>query len=360
MKWNGQWKPVVAMVAVNFALAMVNVLLKKILNEGRTNHLVIVTYRQSVSTIFLTPIAYFWDRYQLLIVHSPFLEIAFYARATLTQYLFLLGLQYTSATFSSAFINLVPASTFIIALPFGLEKVNVKSKGGRTKVLGTMVCIGGAMLLTLYKGIPLTNPSHSQAGIHKTNADMVPLAKKTENWATGSIVLTAGSLTWSSWFLIQARIGKRYPCQYSSTTIMSFFSAIQSALLSLIIERDFSKWALKGKLEISSIIYAGMVGSGLCYVGMSWCIKQRGPVFTSAFSPLIQIFVATFDFFIQHEQIHLGSVLGSILLIAGLYILLWGKSKEAEDCVTKQTLVDDENEDCIPVSDPVTNNSRCS
>lgn len=61
----GEWKPVVAMVVVNFALAIVNLLLKKVLNEG-TNQLIIVTYRQSISAIFLGPIAYFWNRYSFL------------------------------------------------------------------------------------------------------------------------------------------------------------------------------------------------------------------------------------------------------------------------------------------------------
>ena len=50
----------------------------------------------------------------------------------------------------------------------------------------------------------------------------------------------------------------------------------------------------------------GMVASGLCYVLMSWCVKQRGPVFTAAFTPFVQIFVAMFDFSVLHEQIHLG------------------------------------------------------
>lgn len=50
----------------------------------------------------------------------------------------------------------------------------------------------------------------------------------------------------------------------------------------------------------------GVVGSGLCYVGMAWCVEQRGPVFTSAFTPLIQIFVAIVGFFILHERIYPG------------------------------------------------------
>ncbi|CAK9167049.1 unnamed protein product [Ilex paraguariensis] len=90
----------------------------------------------------------------------------------------------------------------------------------------------------------------------------------------------------------------------------------------------------------------GTVGSGLCYVVMSSCVKQRGPVFISAFSPFIQIFVAVFDISILHEQIHLGSVLGSILVIAAMYILLWGKSNEAETCAIKQTHQGEEDGDC--------------
>ena len=42
----------------------------------------------------------------------------------------------------------------------------------------------------------------------------------------------------------------------------------------------------------------------------------------------------------------MDSVLGSILVIAGLYILLWGKSKEEEDCVMKQSQVAKEVPEC--------------
>ncbi|KAJ7968743.1 WAT1-related protein [Quillaja saponaria] len=56
-----EWKPFVAMVAIDFAFAIVNILLKKVLDEG-LNHLVLITYRLSISTIFLAPIGYFWER----------------------------------------------------------------------------------------------------------------------------------------------------------------------------------------------------------------------------------------------------------------------------------------------------------
>ncbi|KAL3651061.1 hypothetical protein CASFOL_007464 [Castilleja foliolosa] len=304
MKRFAKWYPVLVMIVIDQAFAISNILLKKIVDDG-INLLVFITYRQSISAIFLSPLAFFLER------------------ASATQYLFLLGIEYTSATFSCAFLNMVPVVTFLMALPFGLEKVNVKHSSGRAKVVGALVCVGGAILLTVYKGMPLF---HFATSSH--NSVNVGGGK----WAIGSVALFVGTLFWSSWFLLQTNIGKRYPCQYSSTAIMSCFSAIQLAVLSMSInEREVSIWILKSKSDILIVLYAGMIGSGLCFVGMSWCVKQRGPVFTAAFSPLVQIMAAMFDVPILHEQLHLGSVIGSVTVIGGLYILLWGKDKEMQN-----------------------------
>ncbi|KAG4381160.1 hypothetical protein GLYMA_15G085300v4 [Glycine max] len=313
-----EWKPFIVMIAIDFSFAAVNILLKKVLEEGM-NHLVFITYRLSIATIFIAPIGYFRER------------------ASVTQYFFLLGIQYTSATFSCAFINMVPVVTFMMALPFGLETVKIKSKSGRAKILGSLVCIGGALMLTLYKGKPLFNFSHYESVSPVAKSSEVNLAstRTTGKWTIGVIALALGTIFWSSWFILQSKISKRYPCQYSSTAIMSFFGAIQSAVICFFTDHNLSIWVLQGKIQIIAILYAGMIGSGLCFVGMSWCVKKRGPVFTAAFSPLVQIMAAMIDIPVLHEQLHLGSVMGSILVIIGLYILLWGKSMEMQNRVVK-------------------------
>ncbi|CAI0470188.1 unnamed protein product [Linum tenue] len=325
-----QWKTVALMVVINFAFAVVNVLFKKVL-DGGTNQMVIIIYRLAISAIFLGPIGYYRERKSRTKLTGSILCQLFFGALiglTLCQYLFLLGLKYTSAAFSCAFLNTVPVNTFLLAIPFGIEKVNLGSSGGRAKVLGALICMTGAILLSVYQGAPLTD-SHSKY--------VTPDAENSKKWVLGSILLIGGCLSWSSWFLIQAHVLKSYPCQYSSITILTFFASIQTAILSLAIERDASMWILKGKLEILTIVYSGIVGSGLCYVGMSWCVKQKGPVFTAAFTPFTQIFAAMFDFSILHEQLFVGSVIGSAIVVIGLYILLWGKSKEAADqCGVKQ------------------------
>ncbi|KAL2339384.1 hypothetical protein Fmac_007324 [Flemingia macrophylla] len=303
LKLHEVWKPVLVMIIVNLALAFVNIFLKKVLNEGM-DYLTILTYRQAISAIFLAPIACFYERKRKLEGH-------------------------------------IICLLFLSAL-VGIEKVNMKSLNSKAKVLGTFVCIGGALLLILYKGMPLINrqPEHIA-----DKGTATPSASKLKKWIIGSLFLATGCLLWSSWFLIQARISKKYPCQYSSTAILSFFAAIQSAILTLLIDRSNAKWTLKGKLEILTVVYSGLIGSGLCYVAMSWCVKHRGPVFTSAFTPLLQMFVAVLDFSILNEEIYLGSVAGSVLVISGTYILLWGKSKEETKCPGKDPQENHEDEE---------------
>lgn len=134
--------------------------------------------------------------------------------------------------------------------------MDTNSLAGRAKVLGTVACVGGAVLLTIYKGKLISNPHLQPTNYNITSHVKVMISSKnTERWTIGSIFLIVGSIAWSSWFLMQARIGKGFPCQYSSTAIISFFGAIQSAILSLIFERNLPGWVLKGKLDIISVIY---------------------------------------------------------------------------------------------------------
>ncbi|CAN6568469.1 unnamed protein product [Malus baccata var. baccata] len=355
MNCMGKWKSIFVMLVINLAFAIVNILLKKTI-DGGLGGLIIVTYRQSISAVFLTPIAFFWERKSRTELTSQILCHLFISALigiTFTHYLFLLGLQYTSATYSCAFINMVPVNTFLLALPFGLEKVNIKKKGGIAKVLGALICIGGAVSLILYKGMPLTN-QHSESTVqmqNHANTTTFSSAKKSDRWAVGSVFLASGCLLWSSWFLIQAKIGKSYPFQYASTAILSFFSVIQSVILCFITQRHIvmSMWILKGKLEILSVAYTGIVGSGLCYVGMSWCVKQKGALFTAAFTPATQMFVAMLEFSFLHGQIYLGSVVGSVTVIIGMYILLWGKNKDQKEMMIKQTQADDQDQESGPM-----------
>ncbi|CAF2143967.1 hypothetical protein BRARA_B03399 [Brassica rapa] len=338
------WKAVFMMSIINIALSVVNVVFKKMLDQG-INRMVATTYRLAAGTLFLIPFAIFLERHNRPKLTGRILCSLFFSAllgTSLVQYFFLVGLHNTSSTFALAFSNMVPSVTFALALVFRQETLNIKSNIGRAKVLGTMICVCGALVLTLYKGPALTR-QNAQMHTQTSNGSTTSVTQK---WAVGSVMLIISILIWSLWFIVQGKICQTYPCKYTSTTILSFFGVIQSALLSLISERSISMWVLKERFQVLSLLYSGIVGSGLCYVGVSWCLQQRGPVFTSSFIPLIQVFAAFFSFSFLHEQIYCGSVIGSTVIIVGLYILLWGKSKDKPAPVTQQEHLNLDLEGC--------------
>ncbi|EPS66436.1 hypothetical protein M569_08341, partial [Genlisea aurea] len=74
--------------------------------------------------------------------------------------------------------------------------------------------------------------------------------------------------------------------------------------------------------------FKGVVLTSIVYPLQLWLIKKRGPVFAASFNPLSLILTAVISSIFFHDILHLGSVIGSIILIAGLYCYLWGETAE--------------------------------
>lgn len=94
-------KPVSIMVLVNLALAFVNLLLKKDLNEGM-DYMSIITYRQAISFIFMAPIACIYERQEpnsfLVTLLDPFSQLCSEEKKVIVEFYFLCHLnQHISA-----------------------------------------------------------------------------------------------------------------------------------------------------------------------------------------------------------------------------------------------------------------------
>ncbi|KAF0911704.1 hypothetical protein E2562_011704 [Oryza meyeriana var. granulata] len=327
-----QWMPTVSMVATNVVIAIMTALIKQALNQGM-NRLVLITFRQMVATVFLGPIAYFKERKTRPKFTTEIFVYMFLSGIlgpVLLQYTLFVGLEFTTATFAATFGNMLPVVTFLISLAFRFEALNVKSKSGSAKISGTLVSLSGAMMLTFYKGSALTHTPSSSSSPASSSGHSQAEEHDTVRWVIGSVSLLANVVGFALWLMLQRKFTRKYPAIYSATAFMSLFSCLQAGALALSIQRSSIKvWALKGTIEIATVVYCGVVASGIGYLMLTYCVEKRGPVFTAAFSPLSQIFVAGIDLFILHEPLYLGSVLGSVLVILGLYLVLWGKREEA-------------------------------
>lgn len=261
----------------------------------------------------------------------------------LSQYTFFYGLKLTTATFAITFANMTPVVTFLISIALRVESLNLKSKAGSAaKIIGTLMSLGGALLLSLYKGVAVTTHHQQSTAAEAPAASSQVQVLSSKSWMLGTVSLLANCLFFSLWLLLQSRLTNKYPALYSSTAIMFFFSTLQAGALTVTIERHSSVWVVTRRLEILTILYSGIMASAAGFLIMTWCVHKRGPVFTAAFIPIIQIMVAIIDFFFLHEQIYLGSILGSGLMIFGLYLLLWGKKKDTSAFCADNKQVDQE------------------
>ncbi|KAJ8476483.1 hypothetical protein OPV22_020210, partial [Ensete ventricosum] len=73
----------------------------------------------------------------------------------------------------------------------------------------------------------------------------------------------------------------------------------------------------------------GIFASGISFTLLGWCIKKKGPVYASVFNPLMLVLVAILSSLLLNEKLYLGCLLGAALIVIGLYIVLWGKGREA-------------------------------
>ncbi|KAM5574687.1 WAT1-related protein [Rosa sericea] len=328
-------KPVLLMVAVQVTFAGVNVFYKLAANDGMNTNLVIA-YRFLFATAFVTPLALYFERKSRpkltwMVVLQAFLCGLF--GGTMSQNMYIASIALTSATFTCAITQLIPAITFVLAVIFRLERLNLRSTGGKAKVLGTLMGVGGAMLLTFYKGVEINIWSTHVDLLHKSHQPSRHLAAHNSKTDFADRILSCllalgSSLGYALWLIIQAKMGERYPCYYSSTALMSLMGSIQSVGFALCMERDWNQWKLGWNIRLLAVAYTGIVATGISVTIIALCVRMKGPLFVSAFNPLVLVLVAFVGSLLLDEKLHLGSVLGSIIIVGGLYTVLWGKSKD--------------------------------
>ncbi|KAL6962487.1 hypothetical protein U1Q18_037446, partial [Sarracenia purpurea var. burkii] len=178
-----------------------------------------------------------------------------------------------------------------------------------------------------------------------------------EEWVKGSLIMLTANIAWCFWLVMQVPLIKQYPAKFRLITLQCFFSCGQSTVLALAVERNPLAWKLGWDFRLLSVTYCGVIVNGITYWLQVWAIEKKGPVFTAMFTPLALIVTAIFSSLLWKEVLHLGSVLGAVLLVGGLYGVLWGKNKEGKEETNEQKAEETKEEtvlECITLQCPVT------
>ncbi|KAI7738184.1 hypothetical protein M8C21_030663 [Ambrosia artemisiifolia] len=322
-------KPYLYVTFLQFGNAGLVIIAKAALNHGM-NHYTFATYRNLFATIVMAPFALIFERKtRPKLTFSIFLQIMLlgFLEPVVDQNLYYAGMKYTTATFAVAMTNIIPAMTFLMAWICRLEKVNIKKIHSIGKIVGTLVTVGGAMIMTLVVGptigLPWTKGStvseQQQTTTHVSPGDNMK----------GSMMVIAGCLSWSCFYIVQAITLKSYPAELSLTALICAAGTLQGGIVTVIAERGkYEAWKLQLDAGLITMVYGGVICSGLGYFLSSIIMKAKGPVFVTAFSPLSMVIVAVLGSFVLSEKLNLGRVLGAVVIVIGLYLVIWGKMKD--------------------------------
>ncbi|XP_021732010.1 WAT1-related protein At2g39510-like [Chenopodium quinoa] len=320
-------RPYVAVIFMQFGIAGLAIIAKSALNNGMSNYSFVV-YRQAVAAVVISPFAFVLERkVRPQMTLSIFIKILGLGllEPVIDQNLYYAGMKYTTATFVSALSNTVPALTFLLAWMFRFEVVN-KKVPSLAKVGGTIVTIGGATIMTLVKGPGLNMPWSNGSYNHHVVKTVYH-----QNPIKGAIMITSGCMGWAGFVILQAITLKSYPAEMSLTALMCFAGAIEGTIVAFVAERNTSIWALDWDSKLFAYIYSGVICSGIGFYLQGKIMKEKGPVFVTAFNPLSMVIVAFLGSFVLAEQLTLGRIAGAIVIVMGLYIVIWGKSKDEKE-----------------------------
>ncbi|KAA8531000.1 hypothetical protein F0562_005710 [Nyssa sinensis] len=270
------------------------------------NTFVFVFYRQAAATVFLAPLAMFFEW-----KNAPPLSFVTFCKIfmlslcgiTLSLNFYGVGLIYTSASLAAASTNSLPVITFFFSVLFRMEMLRLRTIPGITKVAGIAICMAGAATIALYRGPYMKLlPHHHLLGHHNSQEHQGHVSHGT-TWIKGCLLMLTSNIFWGLWLVLQ-----------------------------------------------------GIVVTGVTYYLQAWVIEKKGPVFLAMSTPLALVFTIFSSAFLLGETISLGSVLGGILLVGGLYSVLWGKNKEQKMddgiCLTADQKESSESKEAIATKIP--------
>ncbi|XP_024996626.1 WAT1-related protein At5g47470 [Cynara cardunculus var. scolymus] len=285
-----------------------------------------------VTFLILSPLAIFFERKswpkRLSVKLLVQLVLISFAGVTLFQSLMLKGVDLTSPSMATAMPNLAPGLIFIIAWAFRLEKVDISCTYSRVKIVGTFLCVLGAITMSLMQSTK-KNPFSEDVFLHD------PLSSRSEHFyifnkdrIIGCFYLVAAVIVLSSDVVLQAITLVDMPAPISLSAITSLIGVILTATLEFIekhaIPTPWPIWSLKQL--ICYALMAGMI-TGVCFSFNAWAMKKRGPVLVSMFNPIGTVIAVIISCFLG-QSIALGSLTGMFIMFTGLYFVLWAKGKE--------------------------------
>ncbi|MQM22865.1 hypothetical protein Taro_055924 [Colocasia esculenta] len=316
------------LTVTQFVAGAFSVFTSRVLTLG-INRLFLVIAGSLTNFVLLAPFAIALERKKWPTKVSVWLILQLFLIAlgggTVVMVLMLMGMEKTSPAIASAMPNLSPGFIFIIAACLRFEKVDIRCAYSRAKIVGTLMCLTGAIAMSFLQNTLAATPvfpSSHTGGSQPTAA--------IGDWTVGCIYLLCAVFIVSCTVVLQAVTMNQFPAPLSLCCITSLIAAFLTAAFQIVTEKklDVGSPAV-GARTVACIVLLGSTVSSICIPFQTWCIKKRGPVLVSMFSPVGTVCSAVLSALTLGQLLSMGSLAGMCFMFAGLYLVLWAKKKEA-------------------------------
>ncbi|XP_027177812.1 WAT1-related protein At5g40240-like [Coffea eugenioides] len=213
---------------------------------------------------------------------------------------------------------------------FRMEKLEMKSLTTQVKVIGCIITIAGALLVVLYKGPVLMRSPTSSASVFEQQpaTATITAGAKQSDWVKGGALLAAEYVIASLCYIYQAKSVVKYPAELVVVFFFNLPCMILAAPVCLIGVPDSSAWNIfKLDVQLYSVVYGGVLGSGISILVNSWGLRIKGPVYVALFTPLSIPIAAVMGFIFVGDDLCLGSLIGSLIISFGVLHVDMGKSR---------------------------------
>ena len=200
------------------------------------------------------------------------------------------AMNYTTTTNTSIIVSLCPLfASAIIGLFYKSERLS------RLQSLGSLMAAAGVIVVVM----------NGHFVLH-----LSPL---------GDALAFGACLCWAFYSLLMIPANKRYGTVFVTRKV--FFYGLLSMIPYLIMNPELNIHLLLNQPELAwNLLFLGCVASMLCFLAWNWALKRLGAVVATNYVYLNPVTTIVFAWFILSEQITPWFILGTVLILLGMYL----------------------------------------
>ena len=201
------------------------------------------------------------------------------------------AMNYTTTTNTSIIVSLCPLfASAIIGLFYKSERLS------RLQSLGSLMAAAGVIVVVM----------NGHFVLH-----LSPL---------GDALAFGACLCWAFYSLLMIPANKRYGTVFVTRKV--FFYGLLSMIPYLIMNPELNIRLLFAQPLLAwNLLFLGCVASMLCFLAWNWALKRLGAVVATNYVYLNPVTTIVFAWFILSEQITSWFILGTLLILLGMYLV---------------------------------------